>query len=385
MSRPPWAHGGRPRHRPTWWPEGEPWPPSGPPSPRAWRQFRGRVVGPAVVFFLALFVFTVGGCTLVFWLTVAAVGQLDLPQDLTALALPVVLVALLLGVLALLAAARAVRRAAAPVASLVDAVERVAEGDFEARVSERGTLEGRRLARAFNAMAARLQADEAQRRSLLADVTHELRTPLTVIQGSLEGLLDSVYPADPGHLTPILDETRVLARLIDDLRTLAEAESGTLALRREPTDVGVLCGEALAAFRPRAQAAGVTLVLEVADDLPLLSVDPVRLREVLANLLANALRYTPAGGQVRLGGRALAGDDVIITVSDTGPGISPEALPHIFDRFYKSPDSRGSGLGLAIAKYLVAAHGGEITAASAPESGTTVTICLPEARNRNGL
>jgi signal transduction histidine kinase len=313
---------------------------------------------------------------MIFWFTVAAVGLLDLPQNLTVLAAPVVLVALPLGVILLLTAARVVRRITDPVASLMDAVERVAEGDFDARVTERGAPEARRLARAFNAMAARLQASEAQRRSLLADVTHELRTPLTVIQGNLEGLLDGVYPADPAHLSPILDETRILARLIDDLRTLAEAESGTLALRREPTDLGVLCAEALAAFRAQAAAAGVALDLEVADDLPLLNVDPVRLREVLANLIANALRYTPAGGRVRLGGQAADAGGVTLLVSDTGTGIPPESLPHIFDRFYKSPDSRGSGLGLAIAKNLVAAHGGTLAAKSEPGAGTTMTIQL---------
>src|SRR5262249_16880945 len=161
----------------------------------------------------------------------------------------------------------------------------------------------RALARAFNGMVARLQDNERQRRALLADVTHELRTPLTVIQSTLEGLLDGIYPADPEHLKPILEETQVLSRLIDDLRTLSLAESGTLALHREPTDLGVLAGETVSAFRPQAQAAGVTLALEVSDDLPLLAVDPVRLSEVLNNLTSNALRYTPAGGSVILSGR----------------------------------------------------------------------------------
>jgi two-component system sensor histidine kinase BaeS len=139
----------------------------------------------------------------------------------------------------------------------------------------------------------------------------------------------------------------------------------------------VLCGEAVAAFRPQAAAAGVTLALEAADDLPLLNVDPVRLREVLANLLANALRYTPAGGRVALSGQATPEGGAVLEIADTGAGISPDMLAHIFDRFYKSPDSRGSGLGLAIAKNLVVAHGGEITARSTPEVGTTITLSLP--------
>jgi two-component system sensor histidine kinase BaeS len=226
-------------------------------------------------------------------------------------------------------------------------------------------------------MAARLEDSETQRRGLLADVTHELRTPLTVIQGNLEGLLDGVYPADPAHLSPILEETRVLSRLIDDLRTLSLAESGMLALHREPTDLGVLAGETAAAFRPQAEAAGVALALDVSDDLPLLSVDPVRLSEVLNNLVANALRYTRSGGQVTITGRPAEDGGAVVEVRDTGAGIAPEALSHVFDRFYKSADSRGSGLGLAIAKNLVAAHGGHLSAQSKPGEGTVMTVKLP--------
>jgi signal transduction histidine kinase len=235
----------------------------------------------------------------------------------------------------------------------------------------------RALARAFNGMAARLEDNESHRRGLLADVTHELRTPLTVIQGNLEGLLDGVYPADPAHLTPILDETRVLSRLIDDLRTLSLAESGTLALHREPTDLGVLAGETAAAFRPQAEAAGVALGLDASDDLPLLAVDPVRLSEVLNNLVANALRYTPSGGRVTISGRPAEDGGAVLAVRDTGAGIATEALPHVFDRFYKSPDSRGSGLGLAIAKNLVAAHGGQLSVESEAGKGTVMTVRLP--------
>jgi len=208
-------------------------------------------------------------------------------------------------------------------------------------------------------------------------VTHELRTPLTVIQGNLEGLLDGVYPADPAHLMPVLEETRVLSRLIDDLRTLSLAESGTLALHREPTDLGVLAGETAAAFRPQAETAGASLVLDVSDDLPLLAVDPVRLSEVLNNLVANALRYTPSGGRVTISGKLAEDGGAVLEVRDTGAGIAPEALPHVFDRFYKSADSRGSGLGLAIAKNLVAAHGGQLSVESAIGKGTVMTVRLP--------
>jgi two-component system, OmpR family, sensor histidine kinase BaeS len=369
-----WRHG--PRRRPPWWPEGEPWPPQRGAGGRI-RPLRLRMVQRAAFGLAAVFVFTVGGCTLAFWLTAAAAGGMHMPHGMLQFSRVAPLGALALMGLGLFLTVRGLRRVTAPVDDFMDAVARVADGDFAARVPEHGPHETRRLAQAFNTMTQRLQASDTQRRSLLADVTHELRTPLTVIQGNLEGLLDGVYPADASHLNPILDETRVLARLINDLHTLAQAESGTLALHREPTDLGVLCGETAAAFRAQAAAAGVTLTLDVADDLPLAHVDPLRLREVLTNLLANALRYTPAGGTVTLRARTEPAEPrLLLEVADTGAGIAPERLPHIFDRFYKAPDSPGTGLGLAIAKNLVAAHGGELTARSTLGAGTTMTIRL---------
>jgi signal transduction histidine kinase len=272
----------------------------------------------------------------------------------------------------------ALRRTTAPVGDVMEAAGRVAAGDYKARVRERGPAEARDLARAFNLMTERLQANDEQRRRLLADITHELRTPLAVVQGNLEGLLDGVYPRDEAHLSLILDETRVLSRLIEDLRTLALAESGALHLQREPTDLEVLAEEAAASFQAQAKAAGVELRVENLGEVPLAEVDPVRVREVLTNLISNALRHTPAGGAVAV--RLSTGADgrqVTVAVRDTGAGIPPDALPHIFDRFYKSDESRGMGLGLAIAKNLVEAHGGEIQAASAPGQGTTLSFTLP--------
>ena len=379
---PPWR-----RQRPPWWPEGEPWPPRRGQGAHLRHEYRGRFMRRAGAGLLFVFIFTVGGCTLAFWLTTLAFSGLHMPHGLLPMLrfAPVAPVAaVLITVLGVVLMVRGLRRVTDPVDDFLDAVARVADGDFAVRVPEHGPRENRRLARAFNTMTERLEANEAHRRSLLADVTHELRTPLTVIQGNLEGLLDGVYPADAAHLAPVLDETRVLARLIDDLRTLAQAESGTLALHREPTDLGVLGGETLAGFRPQAAAQGVTLTLDVADDLPLANVDPLRLREVFANLVANALRYTPAGGTVTLRGRlapAGAGEAdseaaLVLEGADTGAGIPPERLPHIFDRFYKSPDSPGTGLGLAIAKNLVAAHGGELTAHSTLGAGTTMRVRL---------
>jgi signal transduction histidine kinase len=270
---------------------------------------------------------------------------------------------------------RSARRIAAPVADLIDAAERVERGDYGTRVTARGPRTVRGLANAFNAMSARLERSETERRRLLADVTHELRTPLTIMRGNLEALLDGVYPADASHLEAILDETQVLSRLVDDLRTLSLAEAGALALHVEPTDVADLARDAVASFRAQADQAGVTLDVS-SDASASADVDPLRTREVLTNLLSNALRYTPRGGTVRV---RTATDDgrVVVSVRDSGEGIAADALPHIFDRFYKSEESRGAGLGLAIAKSLVVAQGGEIGATSEPGQGTEVRFTLP--------
>jgi two-component system OmpR family sensor kinase/two-component system sensor histidine kinase BaeS len=268
------------------------------------------------------------------------------------------------------------RRAAEPVSDLLEGVSRVADGDYTRRVSERGPRRTRALARAFNEMAGRLQATEQERRDLLADVTHELRTPITVIQGNLEGMLDGIYPADADHLEAILEETRVLSRVIEDLRTLSLAEGGTLKLQLQPTDLGELIAETAGAFTAQAGAAQVHLQVDVVGDLPLVEADPTRIREVLANLISNALRYTPEGGEIRLTGK-LGEGQVCVTVEDTGQGIPAEDLPHIFDRFYKGRDSQGTGLGLAIARSLIAAHRGYIQAHSQPGQGTRIEFGLP--------
>ena len=278
-------------------------------------------------------------------------------------------------------AGRTFRRVAVSLDELVEAAGRVEAGDYTARVRvpTRGPRPMRDLARGFNEMTSRLEADAAQRRTLLADVSHELRTPLTVVQGNIEALIDGVHEADAAHLAAILDETRVLGRLVDDLRTVALSESGSLPLHREPTDLGVVASDAVGAFQAAASGAGVDLSVDVADDIPLLDVDPVRIREVLINLVANALRYTPSGGSISVLGRLAADDRAVVelTVRDTGSGIDPGLLPHVFDRFAKAEGSRGSGLGLAIARALVEAHGGTIAVESAPGQGATFRIRLP--------
>jgi len=225
-------------------------------------------------------------------------------------------------------------------------------------------------------MTSRLQLQEEQRRHLMADIAHELRTPLTVIQGRLEGLIDGVYPRDEARLTQLLDDTRMLARLVDDLRTLANAESGTLTLQKEPTDLGILLQDVVKTFSEESAARHVAVDARAASDLPLVDVDPVRMREVLTNLVSNALHHTPAGGSVSLDAAA-RGDRLAIDVTDSGAGIAASDLPKIFDRFYKGTGSSGSGLGLTISKNLVEAHGGDIRAESPPGKGTTMTFTIP--------
>lgn len=341
---------------------------------------RGRFFWRIGLFFGFLFLLLVAAATVGFWLA-SGIGRGG-PHPFF-LIRPFGFILAFVVILALLSAGRAFRRVAAPIGDVMDAVGQVAGGDYTVRAPESGPPEVRALARAFNTMASRLQLADERRRSLLADVSHDLRTPLAVIQGNLEGLLDGVYPRDDAHIILILEETRLLARLVEDLRTLALTESGALKLEREPTDLRALITETAASFQGQAADAGIALVADVAPDVPVVEVDAVRVRQVLENLMVNALRYTPRGGEVRVRCgiiRTADGTRVMISVSDTGPGIAPEDLPHIFDRFFKTPDSRGSGLGLAIAKNLVVAHGGEIAAESDIGRGTTIRFSVPAGR-----
>jgi signal transduction histidine kinase len=270
----------------------------------------------------------------------------------------------------------AMRRVATPLADVMEAADRVAGGDYDVRVNAQGPPPMRALAHSFNAMTSRLQDADRLRRDLMADLAHELRTPLTVLQGRIEGLIDGVYAPDAAQLQQLLDETRVLSRLIEDLRTLALSDAGGLRLERETTDMGELIRDAVRSFQDDASAHGIDLGADEPMADVSLNVDPVRIREVLSNLLSNALRHTTAGGSVRVS-LTPSGDRVAIAVADTGSGMTDEERARMFDRFYKGADSRGSGLGLAIAKSLVVAHGGEIAAASRHGQGTTVTVTLP--------
>jgi signal transduction histidine kinase len=226
-------------------------------------------------------------------------------------------------------------------------------------------------------MSARLAETDAERRRLLADVSHELRTPITIIQGTLEGISDGLYEADAATVGRMLAEIGRLERLIEDLRTMSMADAGALALQRASTDLGLLAADVVAGFEPQARAAGVDLVMEPVEDLPDLELDGLRVRQALSNLVANALRHTPAGGRVRVGARLEPDGAQVAWVADTGSGMDAETAARAFDRFWRSPDSPGAGLGLAIARDLVAAHGGTVELASAPGEGTTVRCRFP--------
>jgi two-component system sensor histidine kinase BaeS len=362
------------RGRPPWWPENEPFPPQGPDG---WRNVRGRFARRVAAFLLVILALALLAGGALFWAG-TRIGA-NHPQGWhyfpfgTGLTLFVVV--------AIVAVLRGARRTAQPVGDVMDAAGRVAAGDYSARVAPRGTREVRELGRSFNAMAERLEADERVRRQLFADVAHELRTPMTVVRANVEGVLDGLYPADAEHLEPVLEEVKVMSRLLEDLSTLAMTEAGAIPLHREPTDPVVLAEEVVAAHAPEARAAAVALAVRGDEAVPSASIDPVRIREVLSNLIANALRYTPAGGSITVGiaSEAPSADGspmVAFRVADTGPGIPSERLEHVFDRFSRSPDSRGAGLGLAIAKGLVEAHGGSIDVAS-DGGGTVFTLVLP--------
>ncbi len=278
----------------------------------------------------------------------------------------------------------AARRITSPLSETMKATDALARGDLSARVPVEGSGEFRHFVRSFNHMAEALETADRQRRELLADVAHELRTPLTIIQGNLEGLRDGVYEATPEHLELVLDETRQLSRLVDDLRLLTLAEAGQLSLDFQRLDVPQLLADVRDAFAFQADEAGIALLLEVPDSLPSLTADPQRLEQVLGNLATNALRHTPPGGEVTLGATEVSGAKALrLWIADTGEGIATEDLRRVFDRFWRGDPARshglgaGSGLGLAIAKSLVEAHGGHIWAESQVGEGTTVSCLLP--------
>jgi two-component system sensor histidine kinase BaeS len=275
---------------------------------------------------------------------------------------------------------RSLRRTAEPIGAVMEAANRVANGDYGVQVPPHGSPDVQRLILAFNSMTTRLQSNEEQRRMLLADIAHELRNPLAIIRGNVEGMIDGVYPREDAQLAPLLEETDQMARMLDDLQTLSMAESGVLQLHCDSVDLASFLRDVANACRNQAEAVGTSIVLSSVGESEVL-LDPYRMRQVIENLLTNAIRHTPANGRIEL--RSFVGQvNAVIEVADNGSGIPADRLPHIFDRFIKSADSGGSGLGLAIARRLVEAHGGVITATSRVGHGTTIRITLPVAEER---
>jgi signal transduction histidine kinase len=288
-----------------------------------------------------------------------------------------VLLALFLGVLL-------ARRLTRPVSQLTQATRQMAAGDLNQQVPPASGELGE-LAASFNQMAGALALAEQQRQQLLADVAHELRTPLSIMRGHLEAMLDGVFPLTPDNLAVVHEETLLLGRLVEELRTLSLVESGQLPLNLRPADLSQVVRQTAVAFEPLAEAEGVQLILDAPPNLPLVLADPDRLQQVMGNLTANALRHIGQGTRqplsLRLALAELPGA-VQVRVADNGPGLSPEARAHVFDRFWRAESSRsrdqgGSGLGLAICRGIVLAHHGQIWAEETPGGGATFVFTLP--------
>jgi len=316
----------------------------------------------------------------------AAQVQQETTQTIIAVAVVAAGLASLLGVLL---ATRMTR----PLGRLEHAAAEIARGHTEVRsgLGDRRDEIGS-LGRSFDGMAAELEAAETTRRRFFQDAAHELKTPLAVIEATTSAVLDGVYPHDDRHLETIRAQSRLLGRIVDDLRTVSLADAGSLPLRREPVDVEPLLAAVARDMGPRAAAAAITVAVQAGGapqaggasqpgGAPVVMADPDRVRQVVAALVDNALRHTPRGGWVRLEARA-EGAWTVLAVTDSGPGVEPADLPHVFDRFYQADEARDrstgtSGLGLAIVRALVEAQGGMVTAANEPGAGARFEVRLP--------
>ena len=371
-----------PPHKPSWWPEDEPWPPKRSPSAEQWKdmrkRFRRRIGCGFMIIFFSIVIFASS--------LIDSILRHRLPEHMQGLMtnVPIVVrvfswVILIAVIVSLFYLGSYIRKAAIPMSDILDAAGKIADGDYSVRIEREGPRDFKGLARAFNDMADKLQINDEQRRSMLADVSHELRTPLTVIQGNLEGMLDGIYEPDERNLQAVLDETKIMERVIEDLRLLAVVESGSLKLQLERVDLCEFLEEIIPTYQALSETKQVKLKLQCSDHLPEIDMDATRMREVISNMVTNALRYCEPGGEITISCEQRSSDmsKIWFAVSDTGSGISAEDLPHIFERFYKGRDSSGTGLGLPIAKSLVEAHGGEIFAESDVGKGTTIKFYLP--------
>lgn len=312
-------------------------------------------------------------------------GALGTPEQdfLDQLRVTLAVAALLAGGVGIILGLLVSRTLAAPLNDLARAARAFAARDWNRRVTVGGADEIAEVAREFNEMADELQRAETQRRNLIADIAHELRTPLAVLQGNLSALLDGVYPLKRGEIATLYDETRLLNRLVDDLRELALADAGQLQLNLQTVNIGEALRAAVASSAIAAEAQQVRVEVQIVEDLRVRA-DPDRLAQILRNLLANALRHTPSGGTISLACSVnrQPSSFVTITVTDTGEGIAAEEVPQVFDRFYRGDKSRarisgGTGLGLAIAKAWCQAMGGTIGVESERGRGSRFWFTLP--------
>ncbi|MEM8858191.1 MAG: ATP-binding protein [Chloroflexota bacterium] len=302
--------------------------------------------------------------------------QNNLPEEIAEISMLIGAIGVVLGVLLS-------RGLSAPIVALSKAANQIGSGNLQQRVPVHNhSQELDDLARSFNRMATELENAETLRKNMLADISHELRTPLTVLSGQLHGALDNVVLLDEESLANLYGQTQHLIRLVEDLRLLALAEAHRLPLETSTVHLSDLWQELSANFSLIAEEKGITFSVENIGSLPAISADPGRLRQVFSNLLSNAIRHTQAGGEIIVSS-ALEEEQISLIIRDSGEGIAPDQLPHLFDRFYRSDTSRtrntgGSGLGLAIVKALVETHQGKVTAESAGlNTGSTFTVKLP--------
>lgn len=304
-----------------------------------------------------------------------AVARRALPGTLLRFLITSTVVGILVGVLLS-------RSLSAPLGKLAEGAKAIGEQDLSRRVEVAGSDEIQEVARAFNEMADKLEEAETLRRNLLADVAHELRTPMTVLQGNLRAILDGVYALEEAEIVRLYDQTRHLTRLVNDLHELALAEAHELPLMLSSVDLAEVVQGTREVFEPLAEADGVMLRVELLGELPTVQGDRARLRQAVYNLVSNALRHSPAGTTITIQLEKTA-VDIQLRVQDTGEGIAPEHMPHVFDRFYRvdkmrSRDTGGTGLGLAIVRAIVEAHSGRVTVVSeGVGKGSTFTIHLP--------
>jgi signal transduction histidine kinase len=278
------------------------------------------------------------------------------------------------------------RRILSPVKALTSAARQFGKGDFSHRVAYGGKGEIAELASSFNSMAENLQKNEQLRRNMVADVAHELRTPISNLRGYLEAISDGLVQPDEKAIKSLHEEADSLARLVADLQELTLADSGKLKITMQPEDISKLVQESVRAIQGKAANKGISVSSELPEVLPLVDIDAQRIKQVLNNLLDNAIAHTGAGGSVSITSRQQE-DSIFISVTDTGEGIPPEHLPLIFERFYRVDKSRtratgGTGLGLTIAKRLVEAHGGTIGVTSQPGQGSVFTFSLPVIKEK---